>query len=800
MVRKPLVVAALGISLVIPLAMLHATEGNRAAAPPAASKTEPASKTRAAPAAADQNSQDQVQNPATLDQSEFEGEWEGENDSVKVEVTFPKLSERQQVLWKVHQKQVVIAADMSLVIEPGGKAATFVFRKGLEFEAVQGRVARGAWNSFLLEIIPNPRLKDPGYPAVKGLVLRPRSPREPQHGTKLAAEIEDRLQWGEPANGLRAALIRPPALGEPDPGEYMDFKLIVQNVSAEAIQFRRAGDTRTRLLLCLNGRPVSATVENDPTPVAFLLKPGDAGVMRLFSHRNEGPTLTSEPALTCSAEVTVESAPAGVWSGKLGTAEFTAGFTAHGLVPKDKSAHALFTIWNAASRSNAKIPGALIGQLAEGILTFTKNNPTHETTPRFLEMLRRLDPARDWTGAEGLALLDDVAALQTIPIGLALDRENLHTLHTGSPLPAVLAKAPWGAPHANGLRLAWVLEPRTREHRLGTALQARILIHNSGKTPVIFRTQTFQQPNHQAFTHQGGQLQVDSTHWLTLGRLLPYRLAPGEYVELHCPGLGIGADQNHEDWQGVRAGSWIHADAGDDVSVSTDPIALHGANEGPPDEGEPGWWLAFIKDRLARHNPLPDDPEERKRLLYRVSMELFGNPVKEAEYAAFAGDQQPDALESLAVRLAHWKWVTAYSGELDSAMTKFRVLPADPDAAKRPRVVKGPGWYTLGDQIRLSVSRRADEERIFNEAYIQFFARDVKQPPPGPIYYLKLPEGYETWAAGWQRGGTVLWLNEKDGVRRIDFSDPTSVKDEPAKEGEAPADVREALRAALHVK
>ena len=45
-----------------------------------------------------------------------------------------------------------------------------------------------------------------------------------------------------------------------------------------------------------------------------------------------------------------------------------------------------------------------------------------------------------------------------------------------------------------------------------------------------------------------------------------------------------------------------------------------------------------------------------------------------------------------------------FLGELTSGPTKFRVLPADPDAAKKPRTADDPGRYTIGENIRLVVS------------------------------------------------------------------------------------------------
>jgi hypothetical protein len=65
---------------------------------------------------------------------------------------------------------------MSVVVAPDGNSAAFIFRKGLEGEATQGRLTPGEAGTLNLEIIPNPNVSDPGYPAVKGLVLKPQKP------------------------------------------------------------------------------------------------------------------------------------------------------------------------------------------------------------------------------------------------------------------------------------------------------------------------------------------------------------------------------------------------------------------------------------------------------------------------------------------------------------------------------------------------------------------------------------------------------------------------------------------------
>lgn len=633
----------------------------------------------------------------------------------------------------------------------------------------------------------------------------PQESTKPKDGAKLQPGIEEKLQWGEAVRGLRMALVRPPTLGEPEAREIFDFKLVVQNVSDAPLRFSTAsaGPKNPRLLVRKDGVPLAAFTGQQPAEADFVLKPREVAVLRLFPEPTEGQSIVKDgPNLTFSAELTIEKAPEGVWTGKLVTADMAAALAAHGLLPKDKDAQQLFILWNAGARGDGKIPGALIGLLAESVTTFTKYNPTGETTPQLLKMLTSFDATRDWSGPDALALLDELAAVQSSPISMALDKEFERTIRTGTPLPPELAGAPWGEAHPSGLRLAWLLEPRAAEHRLGTPLKSRILIHNAGKEAVVFRTRTWHQSaEHQARDAQGAGIKNDSTSWTTRGRLVPFRLAPGEFIEVIAAGIGVGANKDADDWQNSRVGSWIDAKAGDDVTFTPAAVPLSDWNEKSPPAGEPGWWLDHITARLRRTLPLPADKAEREILLYRAAMDLFGTPVSAEINAAFVADREPDALDSLAKRLASRAGQIPFTGLLQSGPTKFRVLPADPDAAIRPRVASNPGRYTLGDNIRLVVSRRPIGERLVNEATIQFFASDPKADPPGKPVALPLPDGYSTWAAAWMRGGTVLWVQQKDGLSSYDFTNPAEVKEtvlsEPAARAKVPQPVRDALRAVL---
>ncbi|HWE96523.1 MAG TPA: M56 family metallopeptidase [Tepidisphaeraceae bacterium] len=632
-----------------------------------------------------------------------------------------------------------------------------------------------------------------------------------KHGAMLKDTTEQKLQWGQTVNGLRMALAWPPSLGEPGMGDAQDFYLVVQNVSQAPVHLTAndAAPNPRSLVTREDGKIMSIITDAKPMPGDWLLAPRQAAFIRLLQPAekgNDGKTVSAleeesirtYPQYTLSAEMTIEKAPAGAWTGKLATGESRGSLDV--IQPRNKDARALFKSWNSAARLDGKIPGALIGQLGDSVKTFTKNNPTWQTTPQLLKMLPRFDASHDWGGQEAAALLDELATLQDTPIAMALDNEKEGVIRTGTPLPPDLANAPWGEAKPNGLRMAWLLEPRTAEHRLGTPLKSRILIQNSGKVAVVFHTRTWHQGRHKAVDGKGAEIKVEAVSMLTRPPLLTFRLEPGEYVELYAPGIGVGGNMQDEIWQNANVASWIDAKAGDDVTVTTGPIELGARNEDPQLDGEPRWWMDFIRARLTRHLPFPDDVEARKLLLYRVAMELFGTPVGEDITSAFIADDKPDALDSLAKSLFHRPGLIAWAGPLQSAPTKFRVLPPDPDAAKKPRTAVGPGRYTLADNATLVVTRRPVGEQIVNEAGIVFSSPNPAAPAP-PKVEVKLPDGYNTWAAAWIRGDKVLWVQQKSGIRSIDFTNPAQIRETtfegPASFDKAPKPILDALRAEL---
>ena len=69
----------------------------------------------------------------------------------------------------------------------------------------------------------------------------------------------------------------------------------------------------------------------------------------------------------------------------------------------------------------------------------------------------------------------------------------------------------------------------------------------------------------------------------------------------------------------------------------------------------------------------------------------FRRSAEPEEIAAFIADNAPTAQAALVKRLADRPGMAPFTGTLPPGDIQFRVLPVDPDAAKRPRVATGPG-------------------------------------------------------------------------------------------------------------
>ncbi len=638
---------------------------------------------------------------------------------------------------------------------------------------------------------------------------------------KLAPETIAKLKWGEPVNGLRMALAYPPALGDALLGKKPHFELVVQNVAEKEIHFLASDEAPNprELVFRAENRTVLVLGDEEVSAADWHLQPGHCGILRMFTlerQEKDGKTIGTVVEGDLSkidrnqalAIMEIAKAPPGAWTGKLVTGP-TRGSAdvAAAPAPMHKDARALYEIWQRYARANGDIPGALVDELAAAVKTFIRYNPTWATVPKLNELLPRLDATHDWKPADAIPLLDEVAGIQDSPLKGAVEKATRSSLRKGDALPNNLADAPWGDAQPNGLRAAWVLEPGGAEHRIGAALRARLLVQNRGQVAVMLQVPTWHQGWVKASDANGKEVEASGLEWTTLAQLFPCRLAPGEYIEINTPGVGFGPRAGMGPWAGPRVGSNVLAKPGDELTLTHSLVPLDGSevgvSEDDPRVSGPGWWLAHIKTRLNRELPLPTDAAERTRLLDRAVRELFATAPSAEETAMFIADQTPDALDALAKRLVARVDVVSFSGKLPTAPAKFRVIAADANADKQPRVVLGPGEYPLSKGTAesgvatLKIVGRSVGDRHTNDAQILFEATEATGKLPPEPHKLEVPDGRGTWAIVCRPSDGFFYLLHNGTVRKIDYSAPRNVTDTPA--DDLPAEFRDEVKRILDI-
>ena len=500
------------------------------------------------------------------------------------------------------------------------------------------------------------------------------------------------------------------------------------------------------------------------------------------------------------AVLNIVHVPEGAWTGSLATPATRGAFAAQGPMPRSKEGQILFSYCSDHARLHGDIPGGLISQLHDLVQEFIELNSGDQYGDAYAKKMRplltRFADKGDWKQFDVVVLFNDIAEVSTIPLERTMNAVRENTLQRGLPIPASMNNLNWGEPMPGGLRMAWLLEPRAEKYHRSSELKSGVILHNSGDKPVMFVNRSFHQPQRKAVTADGSRVLIESTSWTTIGRPEPYRLHPGEYCEMDAPGIGIGPQNKElEDWSNVRAGSWILADEDDEIIFRPGEILLTGDHA---ENVDPDWWLKFITERIRRETPLPADSKEREVILFRVISDLFGNSPTPEEAAGFLADNSPQAVENLAKVLSGRTWHTSIAGPIKSGEIKIHVLPEDPEAATRPRIATNPGHYNVGEEVRFVVSRRPIGETLMNEADLIWY-------PPGQDNVptkVSLPSGYDTWAAGWLPGTTILWVNQAGLLRSYDFTDNAAVK-ETRYEGDQiatapiPAALDAALRAAI---
>jgi beta-lactamase regulating signal transducer with metallopeptidase domain len=469
--------------------------------------------------------------------------------------------------------------------------------------------------------------------------------------------------------------------------------------------------------------------------------------------------------------------------------------------PKHEYAQALFGKWQANARTDGKIPGALIGQVAREVDNFVKQYPQDEKAPQLAALRPRLDASHDWTQADVVVLLDDLTAISTGPVGWAdfsMEFDEMQDLKRGQPLPVELTTAAWGLPVPNGLRAAWLLEPRAEQYAEGSVLKARVLFHNTGKNPVVFMTETWHQNDrHTARDSKGAKITVSGAWYTGETPTATYRLAPGEYCEVTGHGVAIGAGKYEEEFSTGSVGAVIEAKEGDEVTLTQSVDTTYGDWTRPDDPKDPAeLWNKSIAERVEREAPMPQGPADREQLIRRVTLDLFGEAASAEEVAAFVDDYTPDSLAKLTARLQAKPRIERWAGKLPTGETRFRVLPADPNAAKAPRAANSAGRYVLDDRVHLLVSSTIDSRKRANSAQIVFLSPDPKSASPHEPYEIALPDGLGTYGLVWERGAGVLWLMQQGLVLKYDFRNPSQVQETRFEPGGV-ANVPEPLRGAL---
>ncbi len=174
---------------------------------------------------------------------------------------------------------------------------------------------------------------------IRSFVLK----RAPAAGDKLPPGVEGQLKWGEPVNGLRAAMAIRLAPGKAKADDKPDLYLAVQNVSKEPIRLSDAdvpADVNLRMLrVRKDGRILYGLGARQPGLGDRLLQPREVTFLSMFDpdtklnvpkdSTSAGHTIGSDQAaealkdtrLTFTGELNIEKAPAKAWTGMLVTGE-----------------------------------------------------------------------------------------------------------------------------------------------------------------------------------------------------------------------------------------------------------------------------------------------------------------------------------------------------------------------------------------------------------------------------------------------------------------------------------------------
>ncbi len=415
------------------------------------------------------------------------------------------------------------------------------------------------------------------------------------------------LYWGEPDNGLQAAMSLSPFLPWYGHGQKLDILLHIQNVSDKPITLASEMWLSVASLTVEDaaGNPIklgpTVTRGGFPTMIRTTLQPQQTIVL---GAGNFGIAKTQEQAdgledVTHSTIV----APTGEYRLQLSFESWR--------TPRME---------DGKGRQLAPLDGDYVGNLTTGKkYLFLKDQPfdmskekvENASTPRqwaeiyvnqvrhrrnadgtypasVFDTLRRrvLDPKSDepgleawqaaidakqtWTQEELLAHVLDLAEYSFPIVNLAYHDElggvPANKAKPGrTPTAGELEGLPFGQAAENGLRVAWVFEPE-RSARAGETVGGRMVFHNSGNEPVTFSVEPWGWTAWEARNQRGDKVKVRHVplaFWI--GTYVRYRLEPGQIAETIGEPLGFGELSKVDH---TLATTWIPAQPGDLLSVA----------------------------------------------------------------------------------------------------------------------------------------------------------------------------------------------------------------------------------------
>ncbi|MFN0128291.1 MAG: ExbD/TolR family protein, partial [Verrucomicrobiales bacterium] len=155
--------------------------------------------------------------------------------------------------------------------------------------------------------------------------------------------------------------------------------------------------------------------------------------------------------------------------------------------PQQKEARELFEMWKTTANDDGTIPGTFIGALATEVRAYVKAKPTYDSAEKLPKLLPRFVTSRNWTQAEAIKLLDDVAYYATEPIEARVAKAKLpsgalwRTMVEFQDIPVHIAK--WSEAK-DGLRIG--MRAVGGKWSAGGSVRVELWLHNPGGKAVSF--------------------------------------------------------------------------------------------------------------------------------------------------------------------------------------------------------------------------------------------------------------------------------------------------------------------------